>query len=350
MKKALIISLILPALFISLVACDKSGGAPGIADAAVVKPATPDTSTPATSGTSGAQKLTYKVGPFSLPAGQKAMNMWEAPGSINFQTDEPLWITSFENSIEDGNGGELPANLLHMAIVSNASEKNPLCADKEVANPFLAATATTRKIELPDGHGYPVLATDQLDAKVMLQNPGTQDYENVYFKFTITAVPMKSAKNFKDVMPLLLDVDPCDHQPMMVSPKEFVKKDASFKVPEAGLLIKAYGLLQDSAIEISLKAKNQPLWDAKPTLSADHKIESLADFADPAGIPLAKGDALSLEVAYDNSADGWQDAATGAIMAYVTRTDDSSKNSKETATTSTTNLSATDTQKALLKN
>lgn len=329
------------------IACNGNSGGPNISmsekedDAAAINPDV------GAAPTTNVQKLTYKLGPFTLTAGQKAIVMWESPGSITFQAEEPLWVTSFTSSVEDESGGTLPDNLLHMAVLSNGSEKNPFCADKEVGNPFIAATSTTKDIELPDGVGYPVLPTDQLDAKVILQNPTTQDFSGVYFKFTITALSMKAAKNYKDVMPMMLNVDPCDYAPMAVAPKEFVKKNVTFTIPEDGLLTKAYGLLQDYGVEVSLTESEQPtpFWEAKAELSSDHKIISLAPFEDPAGIPLKAGDEISLGVAYDNPADQWQSSATGAVMAYLTRTDDSnSANAKSSAA-----VSAVAVQETLLK-
>lgn len=303
-----------------LAACEAPATGPAIFQAPQEIHPAPGISAPIS--TNGLQKLTYKVGPFNLPAGQPSTTMWEAPGSINFQTDEPLWIVSFERSIEDGAGGALPDELLHLAVLSNAAETNPLCTEKEVARPFIAATSITKKIELPDATGYAVLPADQLDAKVILQNPTSQDFNNVYFKFALTALPVASAKNIKDVSPLLLNIDPCDYAPINIPPKEFIKKDANFTIPEDGLLTRAYGLMQDYGVELALKTEGQPtpFWEAKAELSQEHKIISLPEFEDPAGIPFKAGDTISLNIAYDNSSDKWQNNATGAVMAYMIRT------------------------------
>jgi len=339
-------SALLGIVFLS--ACQSSGeGGPDLSLAEIKTP-TPSISENGPSTSTSVQKLTYKVGPFVLPAGQKAQVMWDAPGSITFKTEEPLWVTSFESSIEDSSGGELPSSLLHLAVLTNASEKNALCTDKEVANPFVAATSITKNIDMPDGAGYPVLSEDQIDAKVVLQNPTSHDFSGVYFKFEITAVPMKAAKNIKDVMPMLLNVDPCDYSPMAVAPKEFVKKEVRFIVPENGLLTKAYGLLQDYGVGVALLEKGQPapFWEGKAELTGDHKIVSIPVFEDPAGVPLKAGDEISMQVAYDNQAERWQDGAIGAVMAYITRTDDDKEPSSSKSTDVVSTISA---QKMLLK-
>ena len=333
------------AIHFFLSACSNQGGVPNVSSSPVEEPApiSAITSPPSTT----LQKLTYKIGPFSLKAGQKAQTMWESPGSINFQTDEPLWIVSFETAVEDADGGELPNKFLHLAMLTNRSEANPLCTEKETANPFFAATAATGNIKLPENSGYAVLKDDELDAEVVLKNPTAQEFDDVYFKFTLTAVPMMAAKNFQDVMPLFLEIDPCNHAPIIVAPKEFVKKSSTFTVPEDGLLTAAYGLLQDYGVEVSLSAKDQPtpVFEAKAELSSDHKIISLPSFEDPAGIPLFAGDEISLNVAYDNRSEQWHDGATGAIMAYVTRPERDAK----PATKKETAITANNVQKMLLK-
>jgi len=298
--------------------------------------------------TTSLQKLTYKLGPFELPAGTSPQAMRDLPASIKFQTEDPLWFTAFESRIENAEGGELSTSLLHMATVSNESEQNPLCTDNQVANPFVVVTGNTTSIELPIGVGYAILPEDQLNARVILQNPTLQDYKNVYFVFTMTAVSMKSAKNMQDVYPLLLDVNPCNHNPITVAPNEFTKKESTFTIPENGLLTKAYGLLQDYGVEVSLTAKDQPtpFWIAQAELSEKHEVIEILPFEDPAGIPLNEGDSLSLSVAYDNSNDSWLSEATGAAMVYMTRT---GEKKKDTITTEDLGADLTKAQMMILK-
>ena len=299
---------------------------------------------------SGLQKLTYKVGPFKLSANQKAQIMQDDPGKITFSTDEPMWVTKFTSKITDADGGDLPKDLLYTAIVANSGEKNPLCTDKEVANPFFAANTLNTEIELPEGFGYAVLADEKLETNVVLRNPHSQGFEAVYFEFEITAVPMRMAKNIKDVAPLLLDIDPCDHAPMAIAPKEFVKKRAEFELPEGGRLTKAYGLLQNYGVEVSLTNGKQPtpFWQGKTELDTEHEIVSLKPFEDSSGIPLKSGDSLTMNVIYDNSSTEWKEDATGAVMAYVARSDEAAE--KTTAKASTlVESSAVKTQSYLLK-
>ncbi len=323
---------------IFVAACSDSGGVPTIASLATPQ-ANTATGAPPSSSIS-AQRLTYKIGPFNLPAGTKAINMQDSPGAINFQTEEPLWVTAFQAGIEGANGEELPTTLLHSAIVTNSAERNPLCTERQAANPFMAVTGSTKSIELPERHGYPVNSEDPLEARVILQNPTNQDFNNVYFTFKLTAIQARSERGFVDVAPILLEADPCDHTPLSVAPRTFSQRDAEFSAPENGLLTKAYGLLQDYGVEVSLKAKDQPtpLWTALAEVAPNHSIISLPVYEDPAGIPIRSGDKISINVSYDNTSDQWQPSATGAVMAYIARTNPPP----------TTTVSATTAQRSLL--
>lgn len=315
-QKRLIITLM--ACNFLAIGCSGQNSSPNILSSNVAEP-TAITQT-STLTQANLQKLTYKIGPFSLPAQTPAEEMRESPGLIKFHIEEPVWMTGFEFKLEDASGTKLPRQLLNLAILTNGSEQNPLCADKQVSNPFAGATSTVQTIKLPDNDGYPLLPEDEITAKVILQNYSAHDYNNIFFTFTLTAVPMKSAKNYSDVLALFLDVDECGHAPIALPPKEFTKKQAEFKLPESGFLTRVYGLLQDYGIEMSLSANGQltPFWIAMAEQSEEHKIIGLPPFEDPAGISLKGGDKLSLSVSYENPLDKWQNASASA-MVYIRR-------------------------------
>ncbi|MBI4365262.1 MAG: hypothetical protein HY543_00415 [Deltaproteobacteria bacterium] len=304
------------------------GCSQGSADAPALSsmPSAPATVTPPTvvAGSGSRQaKLTYQIGPFDLPAGTAAEAMREQPGKVRFRVDEPMWVTAFEPRIEDGDGAPLPGSLLHLAIIANHAETNPLCTAKQMGNPFAAATASLKQITLPPGSGYAVLPDDPLSASVILHNPSEQDYHNVYFTFTLTAEPLKTAKTMTDVAPLLLDMDPCDHAPLAIEPNGYVKKSQQFNLPETGRLMQAYGLLQHYGVEIALgkESADKPFWKAAAMIDAEHQIVSLPAFDDPSGVAVNQGDPIHLSVAYDNVQERWLTDATAAAMVYVARVD-----------------------------
>lgn len=266
------------------------------------------------------------MGPYDLSSGASPEAMRDRPGTIRFRVDEPVWVTRFVPRIEDANGNTLPGSLLHLAVVSNLKEGNPLCSTKHTGNPFAAATSALKEIELPEGNGYPILPEDPLEASIVLRNPTDLDYHDVYFTFTLMGEPLKSGKAMADVAPLLLDADPCDHTPIAVEPKAFIKKSQRFAVPESGHLIKAYGLLQDYGVAIELRAESEtkPFWKAAPTINANHEIVELPAYDDPVGVVLRRGDALVLDVSYENAQEEWYNDATAAAIVYIARTGEAS--------------------------
>jgi len=60
------------------------------------------------------------------------------------------------------------------------------------------------EINLPQGYGYPILANDPLEAKVVLKNESSETYIDVYFELTLVVRPMNEMAGLKDVKPMLL--------------------------------------------------------------------------------------------------------------------------------------------------
>ena len=251
--------------------------------------------------------------------------MLEKPKTLTFQVNEPVWVIGFEPKIIDSDGNALPGKLLHKAIVFNKHEPNPMCASGNGGNPFAVATSTLTKVELPEGFGYPLVPEDPLEAKVVFQNPTSQDYLGVSFSFELTTIPMEKAKGYGDLKAILLDTDPCDHKPLSIEPGAFVEKSNTFSVLEGGHLMVANGLLSDYGVAVSLthqegnKPSLIPFWRAEAKLDESHQIIELTPnpFIDPSGKKIKQGDKLTLGVSFDNFSDDWHNAATGAAMVYV---------------------------------
>lgn len=265
--------------------------------------------------------LTYQLGPFNLESGQPASNMLSRPAGLRFTAPEPVWIVSFEPSIEDSDGNPLPGDLVHQILLINHAEENTFCTTRQTGNPFAAATSTMESIRLPEGHGYPINPTDQLEARVILKNPTGQNHYGVYVKFTLTGNPSNETRLINDVRPMMLDADPCEHMPISVEPGSFKEETKSVYVPESGSVVGAYGLLQDYGISVAIAAGDQeePFWKGLAVIDDEYRIMNLPSFEDPAGIPVSKGSMLNLSVAYNNLSNDWFDEATAAAMVYLAR-------------------------------
>ncbi|MBI2344336.1 MAG: hypothetical protein HYV02_08410 [Deltaproteobacteria bacterium] len=341
-----------------LCACTQGASTPSVKSSGVLPTAaTPSSAKPETTtaqpGTSASvEKQTYQMGPFDLPAGMTTEGMREKPAKMTFKVDEPMWITAFEPKLEDANGEAVPGELLHFAFLGNRNEENPLCQKKETANPFVAATSALKKIVFPTGYGYAVLPSDTLEASVVLHNPTMDAYHDVYFTFKIVGVPMEKGGEIKDLQPLLLDADPCQHLPLAVEPGGYLKRSERFGVPSDGSLIAAYGLLQDYGIEITLAKETEaaPFWKAAASINAEHQVVSLPTFEDLEGIPFQAGDGVVLTVAYQNFSEDWFHDATTAAMVYLDREQQTTATSATAKPYANTKASATsvDVQTTLL--
>ena len=269
----------------------------------------------------GQKRIIYHIGPVDLPAHTSPEEMVARPLTMRFTTDEPLWITGFTPRVVDANGIELPSRLLHHAIMSNMHEDNPLCSNASVGNPFFIATSMLTEINLPQGTGYPILANDPLEARVVLANPTEEGFANVFFELTLLARPMNDFSKIADVKPMLLELEPCSHEPLEVQPESLVERNATYEIPTSARLIMAHGALQDFGSAISLTAGTEimPFWRAEADLEEGHHIIRLIDdpFEDPAGIDLKAGDRITLGVVYDNVSEEWLNCATAAAMVYM---------------------------------
>ncbi|MBT3182545.1 MAG: hypothetical protein HN337_08580 [Deltaproteobacteria bacterium] len=269
----------------------------------------------------GLKKIVYHVGPVDIPRGLKSEDMLEKPLIMTFQTDEPVWLVGFSPRVVDANGSKLPSELLHSAIMSNLHEENPLCSDAGGGNPFAAATSMLTEIELPQGYGYPILSTDPLEARVVLQNGSSESYVDVYFELTMLVKPMSEMTKLKDVKPMLIEIDPCTHEAADVAPGKFVEFNATYEVPDDANLIVAHGLLESYGSTVELVARDEatPFWSADANLDEEHRIVSLEGdpFEDSQGVFFKEGDAITMDISYDNSSDEWLDGVTAAAMVYL---------------------------------
>lgn len=265
---------------------------------------------------------TVQLGPFELKANTTANVMRFNPGRLIFSVDEALWITKVETQLKDVSQKNLPSSLLHLALFSNRGEQNTLCQGKQTANPFAASTSNLQKINLPDGYGYPVLPSDELEIKVILRNPTDEDFDNVFFKVVIEGIPLSSGERLKDVAALLLENEPCTHMPLSIEPGSMLNHEQRFAMPEDGKLVAAYGLLQDYGVEIALtKDGNEgTFWQAFASLNSDHQVMSLPSYQDKAGIDFKAGEGIVVASTYHNDSTEWIEAPTAA-MVYVARGD-----------------------------
>ncbi|GEM_PF-1153000 len=270
--------------------------------------------------TESLERHVVHLGPFDLPARTTPEKMRDKPARATFHVDQAMWITGFEPSVTDGAGNSLPGELVHLAIMANHGETNPLCETENTGNPIAAVTSTMKSINIPNGFGYAVLPDDALEVTLVLHNPTDQNFNDVHFSFTLVGTPMQTSQPVQDVAPLLLDSDPCHHAPLAVEPGGYVHNTHRFTIPAAGSVIGAYGLLQDFGVEVGLQKESEktPFWQAAAKINEHHQITALPTY-DGEPVPLKAGDGIILSVSYQNSSDQWLNDATAAAMIYMAR-------------------------------
>ncbi|MFH1829715.1 MAG: hypothetical protein ABH871_02910 [Pseudomonadota bacterium] len=270
------------------------------------------------------KRIVFHVGPVDLAAGTKVQDALDAPLEMTFQTNEAVWVTGFEPKVVDSAGTELPSELLHQAIISNMHEENPLCSDAGSGNPLFIATSLLTGIELPQGYGYPLLPNDPIEAKIILANPTDQSYAGVYFELTLVARPINEFADLKDVKPMLLEMDACEHTPLEIEPGSFSEQTATYQVSKASKLVVAYAVLQDygASVELTAGTDLEPFWTAGADLDEQHKIIQLSDnpYVDSGSVSFSAGDPLMVGITYDNTSDKWLKGATAGAMVYVAPT------------------------------
>jgi hypothetical protein len=324
MFRAMKISKTLFALSILMIlsACDTTGkGEPNfLAPEANISPSSPSVNDRLALET-GLEKIVYKVGPVDLPTGMQVEEMLTKPIVMNFQTDKPMWVVGFLPKMVDAKGNELPAELLHLAVISNLHEDNPLCKDAGDGNPFAAATSMLREINLPAGFGYPVLKSDPLRMKIILKNQTAEAFSDVYFELAMLIRPMDGFAELKDVKPLLVELDPCNHDTMSVAPGKFIEMTATYDMPLGASLVVAHAILGDfgSSVELSSGDNPEPFWLAEATTDENRKIVKLEGdpFVDSNGVTFKAGDSITMNVTYDNFSDEWLNSAPAAAMIYL---------------------------------
>ncbi len=269
----------------------------------------------------GLEKIVYHVGPVELTAGLRAEEMAEKPLVMHFQLEKSAWAVAFSPRVVDSKGRPLPGELLQMAIVSNLHEENPFCAEAAAGNPFMATNSLLASVSLPDGYGYPILASDPLQARVVLKNPTETSYTDVFFEITLAVLPMGEFTSLRDVSPYYVELSPCDHKPASIAPAEFFEIEASYQVPRSADVVAVQGFIGDFGATLDLFAKGaqNPFFSAVANLDEESKITSLyqGDFGEGGAYALKAGDELTLRATYDNRSKGWIHSAESAAMLYA---------------------------------
>jgi hypothetical protein len=153
-------------------------------------------------GANGAQRLTYKIGPFRVIPGQN-----EIGNRIILQKPQvDGWITRIKPDLTYINGKVPGVDIIHLhhAVWANVSRPD---ATSDFPERFFAAGEEKTIMQMPKGYGYRYRATDSWFLNHMIHNL-TPVPTRVYMTYTIDFIPADSpaARGIRPVRPIWMDV------------------------------------------------------------------------------------------------------------------------------------------------
>jgi plastocyanin len=154
-------------------------------------------------GANGAQRLTYKVGPFNIIPGQNEINF----NGIGEKPKVDGWITRMRPDLIYTNGTVPRVDVLHLhhGVWLNMSRRDATVPG--LPERFFAAGEEKTIFRVPKGYGYEYKASDSWLLNHMIHNL-TPRPAQVYMILEIDFIPKTSpaAKGMKAVRPIWMDV------------------------------------------------------------------------------------------------------------------------------------------------
>ena len=153
-------------------------------------------------GANGAQRLTYRIGPFRVTPGQN-----EIGNRIIAQKPQvDGWITRIRPDLTYTNGKVPGVDIIHLhhGVWLNLSRRDPTSG---LPQRFFAAGEEKTIFRMPKGYGYRYRATDSWLLNHMIHNL-TPVPARVYMTYTIDFIPdgSQAARGMRPVRPIWMDV------------------------------------------------------------------------------------------------------------------------------------------------
>jgi plastocyanin len=274
---------------------------------------------------------TYREGP--IPIGGYEVRQ-EAVGGIP-HPDVEGFITHMSVDIVDKAGHKLPIRriMLHHVVFSNmgrflGERHDATCSAFTMwdsvtsvdafAERFYAAGEERAKMQLPPGYGYPIHPGDKWLMLYMLMNH-KQLPDRAYIRYRVT---VDTGDALTAVTPYWLDVRNCQADPIFNvpgggKPGSTYTQTATWTAPVSGRIVAGGGHVHGGAKGLTLTepacanrtiATSKPLWGLPshpfyhvfPILHEPGPI-NMSRFTSERGIPVAKGETLTLTARYDNA-------------------------------------------------
>ena len=245
----------------------------------------------------GQHVITARLGPLNLPAHTAHMAMPQpSPQTLEIPFDG--WITAYHPSLVDDGGRPLPSRMLHHVAFWNTARADFLCPNKE-EHIFGAGGEMNDWPALP-GFGYRVHRGDRIRITTMFHNPTAESYASAWLVVRMEYQP-DGGTPLKSVYPAWFDVKKCGDSDFPVA-SGGMTLHADIGVNFSGRLLGVGGHLHDygEQLELSDATQHQPIAVFNSVLDEQGHIRSvpIAVFLDRGGLPLKKGDTVSVQARY----------------------------------------------------
>ncbi len=290
----------------------------------------------------GAERLHFKVGPFTVEPGQNNIANRSAHAQ---QPPVDGWIVGIRPNLEYANGKTPGVDVIHLhhAVWVNLSATD---ATASLPERFFAVGEEKSNLKLPAGYGYQYKATDRWLLDYMLHNL-TPNRAQVWITYDIDFIPATSpaAKGIVPAHPVWMDVRNGEVYPVFDIPHgaghggEYTYPDDApnaypagstplnqWTVPQDGVLLATAGHVHPGGLRddmwLQRKGATALPGGAKPgTTDTAHIFSSVGHYYEPAGpvswdvtmsatpsnwrVQVHKGDKLSINATYDSSKNAW---------------------------------------------
>ena len=264
------------------------------------------------------QTLTFRTGPIKVGAYgvvQEAQRA-ESPSADGY-------VVGMSADVVDAAGNVVPAHhvMLHHVVFGKVMYPDLTCSSFRgydgSATPFpvqrfYAEGEEHAQIVLPDGYGYPNLATDVWGVLYMLMNHHAFD-QTVYLRYTVRYV---TGEALTPVKPYWFDVRNCSADPIFTVPGTGGKdstyaQHADFRMPEGGWFVAGGAHLHGGGLSLDISDAScgaslytsYPTWGGLEPVPIMHEPGPLAmtQFSDAVGRPVRAGDDVRITATYDDS-------------------------------------------------
>ncbi|MCL4865545.1 MAG: hypothetical protein KJZ47_06595 [Gemmatimonadales bacterium] len=207
------------------------------------------------------REVVLRAGPFTIPAGQGAMDhahhgAHDAPGAqtpfLPFQWPMAGWLYGFSVALVDQSGRALPRSLIHHVNMMNL-ERRALLYD--AVERTMAAGSETGDVELPRTVGFPMSAGTAMGLVAAWANDTGKEIPGVELVVTYRWSPTNLNPRPLDVLPLYVDVNyrGAGQTDSYDLPPGRSEKQFEFTLPIDGRLLGAGGHLHDHAVDLLLQ-------------------------------------------------------------------------------------------------